>query len=217
MKENNAVFDKEGKKIDRKTLLKMLEEQEDQEKGKDINPALAEDELRNKPIKINIACGQNKEEGFIGIDKVKTKVTDIVHNLETFPWPLEDNYADEVVCSHYVEHTKDLIKFMDEIYRITKVGAKVTIIAPYYSSIRAWQDPTHLRAISEWSFAYFNKNWRVLNNLDHYDIKSDFDFTFGYQVDPAWATRAEEARVFAMKHYINVVTDIHVTLTKRGN
>jgi SAM-dependent methyltransferase len=170
---------------------------------------------QNKPIKLNLACGQQRQEGFIGIDKVKTEATDIVHDLDDIPWPLDDNSVDEILCSHYIEHTKDLIKFVDEMHRIMKQGAKATIIAPYYASMRAFQDPTHVRGICESTFLYFNKGWRDANKLDHYQIVSDFDFTYGYQVSPEWATRSEDARVFAMKHYINVINDIHVILTKR--
>ena len=75
---------------------------------------------QNKPIKVNIACGQIKMDGFIGIDKEKTEAADIVQNLETYPWPFENNSVDEIVCSHYVEHVRDLIPFIDEMYRIMK-------------------------------------------------------------------------------------------------
>jgi SAM-dependent methyltransferase len=170
---------------------------------------------QNKPIKLNIGCGQQRQDGFIGLDKEKTGVTDIVQNLETYPWPFEDNSVDEIVCSHYVEHVRDLIPFIDEMHRIMKQGAKATIVAPYYASMRACQDPTHVRFICEASFLYFNKGWRDANKLDHYQISSDFDFSYGYSVSPEWANRSEDARVFAMKHYINVINDIHVVLTKR--
>ena len=170
---------------------------------------------QNKPIKINIACGQQRQEGFIGIDKVKTEATDIVQDLETFPWPLENDSVDEILVSHYIEHTKDLIKFVDEMHRIMKKGAKATIVAPNYANMRAIQDPTHLRSICEATFLYFNEGWRKANKLEHYSIASDFDFTYGYSVSPEWTTRSEEARVFAMRHYWNVINDIHVILTKR--
>ena len=169
----------------------------------------------NKPIKVNVACGQIRMENFIGIDKVKTDATDIVHNLDEIPWPFEDDSVDEIHCSHYVEHVKDLTSFVDEMHRIMKKGAKATIIAPYYASMRAIQDPTHVRSICEATFLYYNEGWRKSNNLIHYQIKSDYDFSYGYSVQPEWANRSEEARVFAMKHYINVISDIHVILTKR--
>lgn len=166
--------------------------------------------------KLNLACGNTRIEGYAGIDYVKLPTVDYVMDLETFPWDIESDSVEEIVCNHYVEHTKDLVSFMNEVYRICKVGARVNIVAPYYTSMRAWQDPTHVREISEASFAYYNKEWRKLNNLDHYTIKTDFDFTYGYGWNSEWANRSDEARAFALKHYNNVVDDIYVTLTKRG-
>lgn len=168
------------------------------------------------PLKLDLGCGNNKQLSYIGVDKIKTPAVDIVMDLDKYPWVFEDESVDEVNCSHYVEHVENLVKFIDEIYRILKVGGKVNILAPYYSSVRAWQDPTHKRAISEYTFLYFNKQWRDQNKLEHYGIKSDFDFTYGYNMDTMWANRNEEARNFAIKHYINVVMDIQLVLVKRG-
>ncbi|MFA7062270.1 MAG: tetratricopeptide repeat protein [Pedobacter sp.] len=164
-------------------------------------------------LKLDIACGKNKKPGFTGVDIWEG--ADIVVDLEKFPWPFEDNSVDEIFCSHYIEHTPDLISFANELHRILKIGAKAEIIAPYYSSIRAWQDPTHLRAISENTFLYFNKDWRVINRLDHYPIVSDFDFESSYVIDPTWRDKSEDELKFAIKHYINVVSDIRTILTKR--
>lgn len=166
-------------------------------------------------LKIDLACGQNKQEGFFGVDITPGENVDAVVDLEQFPWPIESDSVEEIFCSHYVEHTSDLIKFMDEVYRILKPGGKIKIIAPYYNSIRCWQDPTHKRAISEATFFYFNKEWREANKLDHYNIKCDFDFSYGYELTPEWANRSEEARNFAIAHYTNVINDVHVVLTKK--
>lgn len=135
---------------------------------------------------------------------------DFVWDLEKFPWePFADNTVDEIYCSHYIEHVPDLMKFMNEIYRICIDGAKVQFLAPYYSSIRAWQDPTHKRAISENTFMYFDKDWRVANKLDHYPINCHFK---GEQVvvffNSPWDKKSEEARLFAQQHYWNVISDI---------
>lgn len=167
------------------------------------------------PFRINLACGQNKTKEFFGVDIAKAPGVDLVYDLERFPWPFPDNSVDEAFCNHYIEHTKDIIKFMDEVYRILRPGASITIRAPYYNSMRAWQDPTHTRVISEATFLYYNKEWRVINKMDHYPIKSDFDYTFSYNFMPDWAMRSEDARAFAIKHYTNVVSDIQIILTKR--
>jgi hypothetical protein len=175
----------------------------------------------NKPapvvqlVQIDLACGQNKRAGFTGVDRVAMPGVDIVHDLETYPWPFADNSVDEVHCSHFVEHIRDLNAFMNELHRVMKVGAHATVIAPYYTSVRASQDPTHVRFISEQSFLYYNKAWRVANGLSHYPINCDFDFTYGYAILQEWAQREENARLFAIAHYWNVVTDIQLVLTKR--
>lgn len=180
----------------------------------------------DKPVKLNIACGQQKVEGFVGVDKVRTDATDIVWDLESYPWSfVPDNCVDEVTISHFVEHVQKLEPFMDELWRIVKspyvnkdgekVTSKVTIICPYYSSMRAMQDPQHIRPISEASFLYYNEEWRKVNKLDHYGIRSNFDFSYGYQFVPEWASRSQETRDFAIKHYMNVITDIYVTLVKK--
>jgi hypothetical protein len=164
-------------------------------------------------MKLNIASGQKKIEGFTGIDIMPG--SDIVHDLNVYPWPIKDESVEEVKCDHYIEHVPDLMKFMNEVGRIMKKGAKCTMTAPYYSSVRAWQDPTHVRAISEMSFLYYNKEWRTNNGLSHYPIDCDFDFTYGYSINQPWSSKSEEARNFAIAHYINVVNDIIITLVKR--
>jgi len=165
-------------------------------------------------MKLDIACGQNKQPGFKGVDIAPGPGVDFVWDLEKYPWePFKDDSVEEVYVSHYAEHTKDLIKFMDEIWRICIPDAKVTIIGPYYTSIRAWQDPTHTRVLSEATWLYFNKDWRVANKLDHYPIKSNFEVkNIMVFFNPPWDKKSEEARQFAAQHYWNVISDILVEL-----
>lgn len=200
--------------------------------------------------KLNLACGQNKVEGFFGIDKVKTSITDAVVDLNIYPWPIVSDSAEEVIAIHFIEHipintlqeymikafkeSKDfstfrdlmleydenvpsdgMIAFMEELCRIMKKGAKAKFIGPYWSSIRCWQDPTHRRALNEASLLYFNKNWREANKLDHYGIQSDFDYDYGYHVIQTFNVKHQEAKDFAVRHYVNSVADIEFVLTKR--
>ncbi len=168
-----------------------------------------------EPVRVDLACGQDKKEGYIGVDISPCEGVDIVCDLTKTPWPIPDGAVDEVFISHYVEHTPCMMTFMNELCRIMKVGGKCLIVAPYYNSMRCWQDPTHTRAISEASFLYYNKQWRETVKISHYPITADFDFTYGYTFYPEWQNRSEEARSFAVKHYTNVVQDLHVNLVKR--
>lgn len=189
----------------------------------------------DEPLRLSLACGDRVPEGFKGVDITKTDSTSYVQDLLKFPWKqFADNSVDEIECSHFIEHIPHgngyedpFFQFFDEIYRILKpaeftpnnpnIPTKgfMTIVCPYYSSMRAWQDPTHNRAISEASFLYLNKQWRIDNMLNHYPVSCDFDFSYGYVLDPAWQNRSQDAQAFAMKHYINVITDIQVQIVKR--
>lgn len=171
------------------------------------------DNSESKGIKLDIACGQNKREGFMGVDIAPGPGVDVVWDLEQYPWPFKDNSVKEAYVSHYAEHTKDLMKFMNEIYRICEDGAKVTILGPYYTSIRCWQDPTHTRALSEATWFYYQKPWREANRLAHYPITCDYEVTnMILFFNEPWNQKSEEAKQFAIKHYWNVVNDILVEL-----
>jgi ubiquinone/menaquinone biosynthesis C-methylase UbiE len=177
---------------------------------------------RKKPgvktlLKLDLGCGENKQSGFTGVDFYSK--ADIKADLFKFPWPFEDNSVEEAHCSHFFEHVpaKVRIQFMDELYRVLIVGGKATFITPYWSSVRATQDPTHeWPPISENSYLYFNKGWREVNKLTHYLGTADFDFTYGYGLDPETAGKNSELQSFYVKHYANSVLDLHVTLVKRA-
>lgn len=189
-------------------------------KTEDKNPNIIRFKVGSKkfellhPFRLDVACGSNKTPGFFGVDIAGNDV-DVTWDLEKFPWPFPDNSVDEIVCNHYIEHTKDLIAFMNELYRIMVPGGTAIIRAPYYNSMRAWQDPTHVRAISEATFLYYNQDWLKANKLDHYPIKCNFDFSYGYDFAPDWAMRSEESKAFAVRHYTNVVMDIQAVLIKK--
>lgn len=80
----------------------------------DIKKILAE----NTGIKLDIGCGENKQDGFVGIDMRASSGVDIVHDLEEFPWPLPDDCVVLAIASHVVEHINPhkgvFIQFMDE-------------------------------------------------------------------------------------------------------
>ena len=42
-------------------------------------------------IKIDVGCGSSKIEGFIGMDHLDLPGVDIIHDLNSLPWPFESN------------------------------------------------------------------------------------------------------------------------------
>ncbi len=173
------------------------------------------------PVHLDLACGDNKRPGFLGVDKWKTDSTDYVFDLlGDEAWPIEDSSVDMLHSSHFVEHIPGLArpKFFEECWRILKPGAQFQVIVPYWNSHRAVQDFTHAwPPVCEASFLYFNKTWRQNNKLEHglYDVKADFDFTYGYSLDPEIHVRNQEYQQLAVKYYTNSVMDLFVTLTAR--
>lgn len=173
-----------------------------------------------KLLKLDLGSGQNCRDGFDGVDFVAGPGIKYVTNLLKFPWPFETDSVVEANCSHFFEHVPGLLrgKWMDELYRILAPDGTVTIVCPFYTSVRATQDFTHeWPPVSANSFLYFNKKWREDNKLTHghYDLKCDFDFVYGYAISASWAARNDEARNFAFQHYGNSIDDIQLTLTSR--
>ncbi len=61
-------------------------------------------ERLNLGIHVDLGGGQYPQPGFLNIDNRDLKQVDIVHDLTIFPWPLPDECASIVMCSHLVEH-----------------------------------------------------------------------------------------------------------------
>ena len=177
-----------------------------------------------KKLKFDLACGNNKQKGFIGVDitKIGTQA-DIEFNLLTFPWTFtKDNSVDEVFSSHFLEHIPHgdgyhdpFFDFFNELYRILKPGGIAKFICPYYSSVRAIQDPTHMRSIGEPTFFYTSKKWRKINKLEHYPITCDFEtIKIDHAVSEEMNGKAQDAIAYQAMHFWNVVQDVMVTLQK---
>lgn len=167
--------------------------------------------------KINLACGNMKMDGYTGIDILKEgTVADFICNLESYPWPILSDSVEQIFCSHFLEHVDDLLTFMDEVYRVLKPNGTAVFVCPYYTSVRAWQDPTHKRVISDPLFYYFDKDWRKAANVLQYPIVADFKVEkLDHSLSEEFAGKAQDAIQYAANHYWNVVTDIMATLRKK--
>jgi len=175
------------------------------------------------PLRVDLGAGQNKREGFLGLDRAP--VTDIQHDLLDTPWPFADESVDELMASHVLEHFwgEEQVKILEEAYRVLKWDAGIMIIVPWWNSARMWQDPTHKAPFPAEKAYYFNKQWRDANKLDHYGIRADFDLVgLNYQVvDPnpasgvrGYAGASEAAKAYAVYYYANTVADLTVVLKK---
>jgi hypothetical protein len=148
---------------------------------------------------------------------VVINLSEISHSLIEFPWPYQDASINEFQCVHLLQKVPGKLRgnFMDEVWRVLVPEGKIFIAVPYYSSLRSIVDYAYeWPPFSEWSFLYFNKEWRT-NNKVHPELKCDFDFTYGTLPDPETKTRTPEVQADWSKHRLNVVTDLQISLIKR--
>ncbi len=132
----------------------------------------------NKPILLDLGVGDIKLEGWIGIDKYKSPVTDIVMNLDDakLKLPFKDNSVDEIRAYHFLEHIDNIFRLMNECYRVLKPKGHMDIITPL-GHVASWGDPSHVRAFTEESWHYFSATppgnysnpeiqgrWKILKN-----------------------------------------------------
>lgn len=109
-------------------------------------------------MKLNLWCGTDILPGYVNIDHVSLPGVDIVHDLENFPYPFEDNQFAEVKCFMVMEHIHNLTGMLGELIRICKPWAKIYINVPYFSSTNLRWDPTHVRWFNLNTFGWFHFN-----------------------------------------------------------
>jgi len=112
--------------------------------------------MLDKRNKLHLGCGTVIKGGWINHDLRPLPGVDVVHDLRVFPWPFGDGQFNEVYMKDVLEHLPDTIRTMEELYRITKPGAKVLITVPYWNSATALGDPTHVRLFNEHTFYFFD-------------------------------------------------------------
>ena len=83
-------------------------------------------------VKLNFGCGDKMREGYVNVDLYGNP--DVRCDLSVFPWPFEDNCADEVLSEHFLEHVTDFEKTIFEMHRILKPGGTLHFIVPYFKS-----------------------------------------------------------------------------------
>jgi SAM-dependent methyltransferase len=165
-------------------------------------------------VKLNLACGEKQREGWenwdISPDCLPGKVVDVLK----FPWEVRDGEVSEIYCSHFIEHIgSEFIPFMEECWRVLTPGGIAHFETPYYTSVRAWQDPTHKRPISEFTFHYFNKEWLKSQGIGHYNIKADFKIEeIRYHYPPELKGMPKDELQSLQNHAWNTVMDFEVIL-----
>ena len=104
---------------------------------------------------LDLGCGFAKHSGAIGIDHNPLAAPDILHDLDSYPYPVPSNHFRTVICQDVIEHVQDIGAFLREIHRVSVGGAVVRVRTPHFSSWYAYNDPTHRHVLGYFALDRF--------------------------------------------------------------
>ena len=119
---------------------------------------------RNSPQRkaLAVGCGREKNKTpfrgkIVGVDVANLRGVDVVHDLNKYPWPFNEDEFDFIYADNVLEHLDSIVKPLEEIWRITKKKGRIKIIVPLFPGIWTFADPTHKQVFTYMSFNYFEK------------------------------------------------------------
>ncbi len=176
-------------------------------------------------LKLNLGCGNNLIPGYTNVDRYGSP--DLVLDLETFPWPWEDDSVSEIQMTHVLEHlgesTRTYFSIIQELYRICQNGAVIHIAVPHPRHDDFLDDPSHVRAITPDGLMMFsrkhNEEWIAKgcsNSTLAMSLNVDFEIaSFNLILDPEWSSRrskiGDEELLKSISRFNNVIKEIRVT------
>lgn len=83
-------------------------------------------------MKLNLGCGDDIREGYVNVDFRQTHPSVVIADLSKFPWPFEDESADEILMLDFLEHfpyaqTRSILL---QCFRVLKPTGSVVIQVP---------------------------------------------------------------------------------------
>lgn len=105
---------------------------------------------------LDLGCGSKiRSKDILRVDINPSLQPDILHDLNSLPYPFADGEFEVIYCIDALEHLDNIVKVMEEINRIAKPLAIVYITVPHFSCSNSYTDPTHKHCFSLFSFDYF--------------------------------------------------------------
>ena len=179
-------------------------------------------------LKLNLGCGKNLQPEYINVDKYGNP--NVLHDLETFPWPWKDNSVNEILLIHVLEHLGErkeiFLNIIKELYRICAASATIHIVVPHPRHDDFINDPTHVRAITPKILDLFSKSRNrecikqgyadsplaIYLDVDFEIIKADYILTPYWREKLANKEIAEAELYNAIARYNNVIGEIRMIL-----
>ncbi len=157
-------------------------------------------------VKLNIGAGKSYIPGFINID-ISSKA-DIQLDLNYDKMPFEDNSVDIVFSYHTLEHIKNYIFIISEIYRVLKHEGWFLVGLPYVTLTEYnLVNPYHYHNFNEYSFDFFSDkklkgSAAETNSINFHKVFHKFNYIGIFHLIPY------PFRHFCRRHLFNVVRSI---------
>jgi len=121
---------------------------------------------------LNVGYGTNIRDGWVNLDITPLPGVDIIHDLGMLPLPFENLTFEEILCQDVLEHV-EYIPILEDLHRIMRKNAEITIRVPHFTSRHNFTDPTHKKMFSIDTFNFFVKNSFQNDGRSYY-----FNFSF---------------------------------------
>ena len=172
----------------------------------------------------------DKRDGFVNVDNAPACAPQQIVDLEEFPWPWPDDSVDEVLLKHVLEHlgrdSRDYLRIIQELWRVCRNGASLTITVPHPRHDHFLNDPTHVRAITPQGLELFsqkrNREWQEKGNPNSplgQMLGVDFELVSVNMVpDEPWRGRLQQGEISsadlaeAMRQFNNVIVETTTVL-----
>lgn len=161
----------------------------------------------------NLGAGKQNFPGTISVDWNDMPHLGVRHNLDIFPWPIESDSADAILAFHFMEHTDDLFKVFEEIYRIGKNGAHVLIEVPHFRHSSSFKDPTHKNHFSGKTINYFCTTNHTFTHLPFTFKLVERSFGWPTTHAPAWKKwmkRFIERHIDLYENYLHLFWRVNI-------
>ncbi len=119
-------------------------------------------------MNLQIGAGGKVIPGWKNLDLSPLPGIDVVHNLNSYPWPFADGEFEHILAIDVLEHLDDLVKAMEEIHRILKPNGTIEIRVPYWNSYSFNTDPTHKIRFTEDTLRFFVTGTPFCNDRFYY-------------------------------------------------
>lgn len=84
-------------------------------------------------LKVELGAGATKRPGYLSVDWNPLTKPDISHNLNSLPWPFQENSIEHLIMQHVLEHLDRPFTIMREAHRILAPGGLLSIRVPHFS------------------------------------------------------------------------------------